>query len=886
VDWEKAAKDAGIQAGFGFEIQLADSEGKGAKPWALATDISAAYRFASLGTITPMDLLERRGVIVFSGHSLSDPDEFDYVDLDWRSRVGAKASLALAARTGKPLALAPVNLYPSPSDWKAYSLLTGDNSPVRPHILTDEELQWEAYSFLDDATLAAALRTTNEIAERCCGLHLPRAPMIQSDGDFLAEVMDGKARRLASGRIREWTDTYEARLRRELEMIAQKGYEPYFLVVGDLVRWAKERMLVGPGRGSSAGSLVCFLLGITEVDPIVHDLLFERFIDVNRSDLPDIDIDFNDQRRHEVFDYLAEKYGKDCVARIGNVNRMKPRSVLNHAGKALGIPLADTYKVADALIEYSSGDSRFGKGLEDTLTGTAQGISFLEKYPEAAIMRDLEETASHTGVHAAGVVVSNVPISNFATVIDGVIQADKKSAEALNLLKIDALGLRTLGVIEDTGAISNEQLYLLPLDDPQVLDVFNEKRFSGIFQFEGAAQRKVAGQVRVSSFQQLDHITALARPGPLGGGATDHYVKRAKGLEPITYRHPSMEAYLGSTLGVVLYQEQVMRISREIGRMSWEEVSRLRRAMSASLGKEYFDKSGENFVEGAIQTGLSAEDAWEVWSEICTFGAWGMNKSHTVSYSIISYWCAYLKRYHRLEFAAACLRGAKDSEQTIELLRELRDEGIEVVPFDPEMSEATWAVIPSFEHGPRIYGGFDNLEGVGPAKAAAFLEARKTPGAWAAAKEKIAKLKVRHSDLSPAHTMWGHIYSDPAAANVNGPISEIGQLNSSSRNPALIVKAVGIVRRDENETLLIQRRGYRKEGQTLFVEVKAVDDSVSKPITLRFRPELWETLGRRVADRLVPGEDWLLVRGKWLDHISMMIVSKARCLNRPEVFND
>ncbi len=387
-------------------------------------------------------------------------------------------------------------------------------------------------------------------------------------------------------------------------------------------------MLVGPGRGSSSGSLVCYVTFITEIDPIVHSsLLFERFIDFTRKDLPDIDIDFSDVKRDMVFDYLAKKYGQKNVARIGNINTLKPRSVLNEVCKRFAIPPLEKFKVLDVLADYSSGDSRFGHGLHDTLTATDNGKDFVKRYPESFVMTEVENHSWHTGVHAAGVIVSTEPVSNYCTVnAEGVAQIDKPDSEALQLLKIDALGLRTLGIIEDANVVTADELYALTTDDPKVFDIFNQKRYSCIFQFEGATQRVVAEQVPVDSFKVIDHITALARPGPLGGGATEKYIARAGGRERVEYIHDKLVAPTEDTLGLILYQEQVMACVREIGHFSWEDTTIIRKAMSARKGKEFFDRKGELFVEGAKLEGVPPDDAAAIWMSICQFGSWGMNR--------------------------------------------------------------------------------------------------------------------------------------------------------------------------------------------------------------------------------------------------------------------
>ena len=880
VEWEKALGDVGVKALYGSEFVIPRGDAFEQKPrcWVLAEDLPTFYRLSSSNPSTVEEMAAARGVIRFAGAALADPEAFDYIDINPRSLSQTRRSLELHRRTGKPLVVTGDNDFPAPEDRLRY-LAWNDSEKVTPQHIVDEDELRRAMPWVDDATFAAAVRGAHEVAERISATALPQAPMIEFSGDFDALVEKGRQQRLEAGHIERWTEEYAKRLEREVEMIKHKDYVSYFLVVADIVNWAKDRMLVGPARGSSAGSLVCFLLGITEVDPLVHGLIFERFIDVNRADLPDIDIDFNDQKREEVFDHLRDRYGEECVARIGNVNRLKPRSVMAHAGKKLAIPHGATFSVTNVLIEYSSGDSRYGHGLEDTLENTHPGRDFVSRYPESAVMRDLENHASHTGVHAAGIIVSNVPVTEHCTVRDGIAQIEKKAAEHLNLLKIDALGLRTLGVIEDAGCVSREHLYGLSFDDPDVLRIFDEEKFSGVFQFEGAAQRRVSMQVPMTDFKKIDHVTALARPGPLGGGATNSYIRRNVGREEIEYRHPSMADYLSETQGVVLYQEQVMRIVREIGGFSWEDTSVIRKAMSGRKGKEFFDRHGDRFVEGAADRGIGEDDARAIWEEICNFGAWGMNKSHTVSYAMISYWCAYMKRYYPLAFAAACLRSAKDDEQTLEILRELTREGVPYVPFDPDRSEINW----SAKDG-ALVGGFTNLVGIGPVKAKQFVERRdRGSGLTEKDREKLAGHTVKHQDLTPARTMWGHIYDDPAAHNIHGPVKQIVDLEDKE-DGVIIVRLERNNRRDRNEAVLVAKRNGKVEsGQTLFLDMFVVDDSVTKPVTARIKQRMWPSVGERIADGAVPKQDWFLIRGIWLKDFTMMDVRKIKCLTNPLV---
>lgn len=881
--WQRALKSSDVRPLYGVALPVPTGPKRAPFAWVLAIgDVGPLYAFASdetrcWGDVNPDQILR------FAGCALDDPDEFDYIDLaPATGPLLGKRQLELAKRTGKPLIVTSSNIYPGPDDAAAAQALIDRRVIYQPaHIATLDELR-ESLWWVPRATFNAAVNNTREVAERCAGITLNTAPLIHVKGDIKAELEAGRLYRLAAGHIANWTAEYQERLDHEIEQIHLKDYESYFLIVGDLVRWAKARMLVGPARGSSAGSLVCYLLRITEVDPLVHNLLFQRFIDVSRNDLPDIDIDFQDDRRHLVFEYLAQRYGADNVARLGNISTLQPKSVLTTCGDNLGIYAVETRAVANVLFEYSSGDRRYGKALQDTLEQTDPGIRFERMHPEFQHAVRAENHPWHTSVHAAAAIVCNEPLTRFCTVRNGICQLDKKSAEQLGLLKIDALGLRTLGVIADTGCVTGEDLYGLKLDDPAAFAVFNSGKFAGVFQFEGTAQRKVATQIPVEHFIQIDHITALARPGPLGSGAANTYIARNRGTKPIGYRHPSMEPYLHDTKGVVLYQEQVMRICREIGGFGWAEVAKIRKAMSASLGVEYFRQLGDTFAEGAARIhGLTAEASAEIWDEICTFGGWGMNRSHTVSYGIIAYWCAYMKAYHALDYAAALLRRASGDDQALELLRELHREGIKIVAFDPDESEIDWSI----RHG-MLYGGWINIHGIGPKKAQQILNRRAQGKATAKDREVAISGKVKFAELWPIRNKYAKVYVTPALLNCNTPIIEVSDAHDG-RDHTFILQFVKAERRDKNEQMLIQKRnGKVIAGPTLFLDMWVVDDSVTRPIRARLEPALWEPYGRLIADKAIRRQDVFLVRGTYLGQFSMISVKKIRCITNRSLFVD
>lgn len=876
----KALSAAGIAPMYGSEFAVVRDDGRKPAAWALAAEAKGFYRFSTAARAG--DVLEAfagassGAVVRFAGAALEDPAMFDYVDLNPSSPLQQQRALALSKRTRRPLVVTSDAHYPAPTDARAFGALVGGGARVAPqHLLGHDELR-AALPFLTDAEWRKAVKHTREAAERC-QVTLPKATVISVPGDLRALAEEGRRARIASGRIAAWTDAYAARLERELRLVAEKGYESYFLVVADLVRWAKQRMLVGPGRGSSAGSLLCFLTAITEVDPLPHGLLFERFIDITRNDLPDIDIDFSDSKRDMCFQYLRDKYGDANVARIGNINTYKPRSLLAEVCKRFAIPDHERFELVNVLVEYSSGDSRYGKGLEDTLNNTEVGRAFLARHPEAsaALADDIENHASHTGVHAAGVIVANEPVSNYCTVIDGLACVDKPASEQLGLLKIDALGLRTLGVIEDAGVVTGDELYGLTLDDPEVFKVFNDHKYGSIFQFEGASQRSISKAVEVTSFRIIDHLTALARPGPLGGGATQKYINRKSGQEPVTTSHPLLNDLLAETYGVVLYQEQVMRISFDIGRMPWEVVSELRKAMSGRKGKEYFDRRGEEFTRGAVSLGISTGDAAIIWNEICSFGAWGMNKSHTTAYAVISYWCAWMKRYHGLAYAASCLRNAKDDDQAIAVLREMVAEGVRYVPFDIDRSAENWAVIDG-----ELIGGFSNLVGVGPSKAAAAVKAR---AAGTLRREKFAAMTVKFTELYPLRRLYAALYDDPEAFGCRaGSFISSGEDLPEQGGVLYLGRVVEKQLLDVNETVRVQRRGgKRMTGQPLFVDLVCKDDT-GTPIRCRIGRFDYARLGARAMASIVAGEDDVLVRGRRVPGFQMIHVERVRCLNAPE----
>lgn len=526
---------------------------------------------------------------------------------------------------------------------------------------------------------------------------------------------------------------YVARLKHELTVLKSLGFCNYFLLVEDLVSWAKRSgIIVGPGRGSVGGSLVAFLLGITDVDPIRFDLLFERFINPERLDLPDADLDFMSERRHEVVGYLRGKYGDECVANISNYNTLGPASAIGEVAKAFDIP--DREVAFKSFLPKEHGQAVPLERCEDLVPDLK---NYASKHPhEYQISRQLEGQLRSMGTHAAGVVVASVPIADRAVALDraGVrtICWDKRVVEDQGLVKMDILGLTNLDVIgracakikRDEGKIIN--MLDVPLDDKRVLDAFGRGETVGVFQYEGGGMRKLLKDLRKGgdlTFADLCASTALFRPGPIDAGLMDDYVSIRQGAASEHYDHPNMEAALKSTFGVIIYQEQVMQLARDLAGFTMAQADGLRKAM----GKKDRDKMAavrDKWVAGCQKhSAIDADWSNALFDKIEMFAGYGFNKSHSVEYSVISVWTMWLKIYHPHAFYAAILEVFKEDKlQSIVL--DAAKHGIEVLPPDINLSTSEFTRL-----GDHLLAPLNRIKGVGEPTEKAILEARaKVPG--------------------------------------------------------------------------------------------------------------------------------------------------------------
>ena len=475
-------------------------------------------------------------------------------------------------------------------------------------------------------------------------------------------------------------DAYELRLTEELDIIRDKKFAPYFLVVQNMISWAKkEGILVGPGRGSSAGSLVCYLLGITDIDPLEHGLLFFRFINPERNDFPDIDTDIQDTRRDEVKDYLVRQYRH--VASIATFLQFKDKGVVRDVARVLDIPLTDVNKVlklVDTWDEYCTSKTT---------------LSFREKYPEVEIYGEqLRGRIRGTGIHAAGVVTSKNPIFRYAPLETRsspgsddripVVGVDMEEAEKIGLIKIDALGLKTLSVVKDCIDMVKENHYkdidLLSIDmaDPKVYEMLSDGYTKGVFQCEATPYTNLLVKMGVKNFNELAASNALVRPGAMNTIGKD-YIARKHGKQNVSYIHQTMKEFTDDTYGCILYQEQVMQACVYLGGMTMAEADKVRKIIGKKKDAKEFNLFQDRFVAGASKF-ISPNKALDLWKDFEEHAGYSFNKSHAVAYSTLSYWTAWLKYYYPLEFMFALLKNEKDKDGRTEYLIEAKRMGISI----------------------------------------------------------------------------------------------------------------------------------------------------------------------------------------------------------------
>ncbi len=616
-----------------------------------------------------------------------------------------------------------------------------------------------------------ALANTLLVAEMCSGLELklgqpmlPTFPVPEgydTDAYFRHVSRAGLESRFAEFRAAgKEVDTaaYAARLERELDVISGMKYPGYFLIVWDFIREAKHRGIpVGPGRGSGAGSLVAYALGITEIDPIPHGLLFERFLNPERVSMPDFDIDFCMARRDEVITYVSSKYGEESVGQIATFQNLKARSVIKDVARAMGIPASEAQRIASLVPEKGQGKMAT---IEEAIEIEPKLKNMVETDPRVSeligLSKKLEGLTRHAGMHAAGVVISDGPLADHVPCFksDAIIvtQYDKDDVEAAGLVKFDFLGLKTLTVIDIAERLVNARpdrvgnpldLEKAPLDDRATYALISSGETTGVFQLESSGMQQLLRQLKPDCFEDIVAVVALYRPGPLGTGMIDDFIGCKHGRKPIRKLHDLVDSVLAPTYGVPVYQEQVMQIAQNLAGFTLGGADLLRRAMGKKKAEE-MAKQQAIFVEGAVKKGVPAEKAEAIFKEIEGFASYGFNKSHSAAYALITYQTAYLKAHYPTEFFAAALTADKDKiEKVVRTIAEARAWGVMVLPPDLNASDTDFTVVYASPNGdaklrgsgklrdrlgPRIRFGLGAVRGVGEAALETVLDARKTGG--------------------------------------------------------------------------------------------------------------------------------------------------------------
>jgi DNA polymerase-3 subunit alpha len=552
-----------------------------------------------------------------------------------------------------------------------------------------------------------AITNTLEVAGRCnleldfSSVHLPKyePPTGKTKEDFLKQLCEEKLRE----RFPDVTPSIKERLDHELKIIKDTGFVSYFLIVWDFIHYAKDKGIpTGPGRGSAAGSLVSYLLGITDINPLKYGLLFERFLNPERLGLPDIDIDFCYERRQEVIDYVTKKYGQENVAQIITFGTMQARAVVRDVGRVMGISYADVDRIAKMIPPDPNMTLKDALESQPELKNLYKSDAQITQLINTAL--SLEGLNRHASVHAAGVVIADKPLDNymplFKTQDDQITTGYSMTAlEKIGLLKVDFLGLRTLTVIDSTLKIIKEtrdeiiDIENIPFDDPKTYKLLGQAQTMGVFQLESSGMRDLLKKLEPQGFEDIIALLALYRPGPIGSGMLDDFIQRRHNPALLKFDHKKLEAILKETYGIMVYQEQIMQIASSLAGFSLSQADLLRRAMSKKI-PEVMEQQRKNFVLGSVKNGISESTANKIFDLIEYFSGYGFNKSHSAAYALISYRTAYLKANFPVEFMTALLTSERDNtDKIVEYVNEAGRMGLKILPPDINVSEALFKVI-------------------------------------------------------------------------------------------------------------------------------------------------------------------------------------------------
>lgn len=604
------------------------------------------------------------------------------------------------------------------------------------YVKTVSELR-DAFKWLDSETFEQAIKNTVDIAEKChLIIEMGNSPLPHYDVPSTHTVesyLELKVNEGLKKRYKEITPAIEERVKYELGIIEQMGFSAYFLITWDFIDFAKQSGIpVGPGRGSAAGSIVAYALEITDLDPIRHNLLFERFLNPERISMPDVDIDFCIERRAEVIDYVAKKYGADRVCQIVTFGTFAAKAALKGVARVFNIPFADSNKLS-GLIPSNPGakiDDALQEGMElKTLYDTDPEIKKL-----VDMAKSIEGIKNNIGMHAAGVIISHKPLNEIVPVQpskEGIIITEypMSDLEKLGLLKMDFLGLRNLTIISKTIQMIKKRhgididINNIPLDDKKTYKMLTKGETAGVFQLESSGMKKLVRDLKPSVFEDLGALVALFRPGPLESGMVTDFVERKHGRQKITYAHPLLEPILKDTYGTIVYQEQIMQIFQTLAGYSLGGADMVRRMM----GKKKVDEMAKQksvFIEGAGKNGMSAKDATELFEQIEKFAEYCFNRSHSAAYAFVAYQTAYLKSHYKVEYLSALLSSvAGDQDKTQAYIEEALKYGIKVLPPDINKSYAEFTPDEN-----NIRFGLASIKQVGEIVVEAIIQEREKNG--------------------------------------------------------------------------------------------------------------------------------------------------------------
>ncbi|MFH1582528.1 MAG: DNA polymerase III subunit alpha [bacterium] len=638
-----------------------------------------------------------------------------------------------------------INTGSDPNDPERLSLTTDDFSMKSPEDMIELFKEFPE-----------AIENTQKIVDMCdlqielgvTKLPLFKTPDGQTPEKYLEELCyQGIEKRYDKNPDKE----VKERLDYELSVINQTGFSSYFLIVQDFVNWAKQnRIVVGPGRGSVGGSLVAYLIGITNIDPLKYNLLFERFLNPDRISMPDIDLDFTDRRRDEVIQYVAEKYGRDKVAQIITFGTMAARAAIRDVGRAL----AYTYSYCDQIAKMIP----FGMSLDQTMKSVPEFKELYQSDEQARTLIDfakkLEGVARHASTHACGVVISNTPLDEVVplqhpTQDDNAIvtQYEMHSIEDLGLLKMDFLGLKNLTIIEDTLARIykvqgfNVDIEKLPPNDKNTYKMLQKGDTIGVFQLESGGMQRYLKQLKPNDFEDIIAMVALYRPGPMQ--LIPDYIARKNKKQPVTYLHPKLKSILEKTQGIAIYQEQIMKIAQELAGFTLAEADILRKAIGKKIKKLLMDQK-EKFISGMKKNDVSENVAKQIWNWIEPFASYSFNRSHAAAYATIAYQTAYLKTHFPAEFMASLLTSERnDIDRISVLIQECKKMGLEVLPPDVNESFTFFSVVPKKN---QVRFGLSAIKNVGSGIVETIVEERKANGVYESIENFVSR--VNSKDLN------------------------------------------------------------------------------------------------------------------------------------------